>query len=158
MEKIILKPIGKMVAKQGRWIIKIDPEYKEAMTGIEGFSHLQVLFWFHQNDTEQNRKHLKTEKPYTSGPQELGVFATRSEYRPNLIGLSALAVKSINPDKGEIEFYFADLEDSTPVLDIKPYHPAVDRIRDVSLPHWCSHWPQNYEDSAHFNWEREFNF
>jgi len=44
------------------------------------------------------------------------------------------------------------------VIDIKPYHPAVDRVKNVSTPSWCSHWPQWYEESGDFNWTDEFNF
>jgi tRNA (Thr-GGU) A37 N-methylase len=48
------------------------------------------------------------------------------------------------------------VEDGTPILDLKPYQPAADRIRDVTVPAWCAHWPQWYEDSAIFDWEGEF--
>lgn len=47
-------------------------------------------------------------------------------------------------------------DDQTPVIDIKPYHPATDRVKDVRVPDWCSHWPQYYEENETFDWQAEF--
>jgi hypothetical protein len=54
--------------------------------------------------------------------------------------------------EGIVRVPFMDAEDGTPILDIKPYHPSVDRIREVRVPAWCATWPQWYEDSATFDW------
>ncbi len=59
-------------------------------------------------------------------------------------------------DKGHIHIPFIDAEADTLIIDIKPYHPAIDRVRDLVLPDWCSHWPQWHEDSADFDWASEF--
>jgi len=98
------------------------------------------------------------DKPYKKGPDVLGVFATRSDYRPNPIGLSICPVKQIDVKKGIMELFYIDAEEDTPVIDVKPYHPGLERIQDVKVPNWCSHWPQWYEDSAVFDWAAEFNF
>ncbi len=58
--------------------------------------------------------------------------------------------------KGGIYVAYIDAEEGTPIIDIKPYHPATDRIRDVQVPEWCDHWPKWYEDSAEFDWQAEF--
>lgn len=55
-----------------------------------------------------------------------------------------------------IHIAFIDAEAGTPILDIKPYHPSVDRIRDVAVPAWCAYWPHWCGESATFDWEAEF--
>jgi tRNA (Thr-GGU) A37 N-methylase len=61
-------------------------------------------------------------------------------------------------EKGIIYIPYIDAVDGTPIIDLKPYHPSIDRVRDVSVAKWCDHWPKWYEDSADFDWESEFNF
>ena len=97
-------------------------------------------------------------QPYQLGPDKMGIFATRSEYRPNPIALTAIPVLQIDHDNGVIYIPFIDAEDGTPIVDIKPYHPSVDRIKAVTVPEWCQHWPEWYEDSAEFDWAAEFTF
>jgi tRNA (Thr-GGU) A37 N-methylase len=62
----------------------------------------------------------------------------------------------VDVEKGLIVVPWIDAEDGTPILDIKPYHPSTDRIREVKMPRWCQHWPQWYEDSGEFDWSAEF--
>lgn len=94
-------------------------------------------------------------KPYRKGPRTLGIFATRSPLRPNPIALTAVAVLGLDPEAGRIDIPYIDAEEGTPVLDIKPYHPSVDRVREVTVPAWCNHWPRWYGDSGAFDWEAE---
>ena len=63
---------------------------------------------------------------------------------------------AIDVEGGRITIPFIDAEPGTPVLDIKPYHPAVDRIREVEVPHWCRSWPEWYEDSMTLDWGAVF--
>ena len=60
-------------------------------------------------------------------------------------------------EKGIIYTPFIDAEDGTPVIDIKPYNKS-ERVRDCTVPDWCSHWPEWEEDALTYNWEDEFNF
>lgn len=150
--------VGRVHATTAGWTIEIRPEYRSALLGLDGFSHIQVLFWLHLHDTAEMRRTVTCDKPYKKAPDVLGVFATRSDYRPNAIGLSVCPVKSVDTEKGIVEMYYIDAEDGSPVIDIKPYHPAVDRVRSITTPSWCSHWPQWYEDSGSFDWASEFNF
>jgi tRNA (Thr-GGU) A37 N-methylase len=62
----------------------------------------------------------------------------------------------VDLENGLVIVPWIDAEDGTPILDIKPYHPSSDRVRDVRMPEWCAHWPQSLEDSAAFDWEAEF--
>lgn len=145
------------VASSG-WKVVIKPAFRDGLIALDGFSHVQLLFWFHMHDTVELRKTITCNKPYKKSPDTVGIFATRSDYRPNPVALSICPVKSVDVKNGILELYYTDAEDGSPVIDIKPYHPAVDRVKNVSTPSWCSHWPQWYEESGDFNWTDEFNF
>jgi tRNA-Thr(GGU) m(6)t(6)A37 methyltransferase TsaA len=151
-----ITPIGTIHAGESGCYLEIAPEYRRALRGLEGFSHLQVLWWCHLCDTPRLRAILEADQPYRTAPPELGIFATRSPVRPNPIALTPVAVLRLDPEAGRIDIPYIDAEDGTPVLDIKPYHPSVDRVREVAVPAWCRHWPRWCEDSAAFDWEAEF--
>ena len=101
---------------------------------------------------------MEEEKPYTKGPDTLGVFATRSPQRPNPLALSCAYVTYMDADKGILGLSYIDADDGSPVLDIKPYTPSLDRVEHVEVPAWCAHWPKCVEESGEFDWESEFNF
>ncbi len=152
-----VKTIGTVRIENGKYSIVIQPEYRDGLTNIEGFSYLNV-FWWANKCTAKSRENLIEKSPYKKSPEILGVFATRSPFRPNPIALSSIYVIDVDHKNGVIHFPYIDAENDTPVLDIKPYHPCLDRIKNVELPQWCSHWPECYEDSANFDWENEFQF
>ena len=88
----------------------------------------------------------------------MGLFATRSPVRPNPLALTTVHVLRIDYAKGLIQIDYIDANDGTPVLDIKPYTPSLDRVETPAVPEWCSHWPKSLEESETFAWEDEFNF
>ena len=96
-------------------------------------------------------------KPYTNGPDELGVFALRSPERPNPIGVSNAQITYIDKTNGTIGLTYVDANDGSAVLDIKPYTPSIDRVENPITPNWCSHWPKSFEESGKFDWAKEFN-
>jgi tRNA (adenine37-N6)-methyltransferase len=151
-----LLTIGQVQAGPDGFVLKIGAKYRAALLGLDGFSHINVIWWSHYLDTPDHRKVMQAERPYANGPSRLGIFATRSPLRPNPICFSVVAVLSVDVEKGLIFVPWMDTEDGTPILDIKPYHPSSDRIRNIDMPEWCSHWPQYYEDSAEFDWAAEF--
>lgn len=157
MDNIIIKPIGRVLHKNGQFIIKLEKEFIPALTNIEGFSHLQIIWWGNLCDQPDFRQITTVKKPYTAGPETLGIFATRSPQRPNPVLSTTVSVAGIDMQKGEIFTYYIDAEPETPVLDIKPYHLS-ERIKQCSVPGWCKHWPAWWEDAADFNWQKEFNF
>lgn len=117
-----------------------------SLQGLEQYSHLWVLFHFHQNDNE--RFHAKVHPPRMNG-ESIGVFATRSPHRPNPIGLSLVKIESIKD--GVLEISGIDLVDGTPVLDIKPYLPSVESIPDAKAG-----WTGNVSDlRAKVEWADE---
>ncbi|MEG0493686.1 MAG: SAM-dependent methyltransferase [Clostridia bacterium] len=157
-DHLTVKQIGVICADDSGFSIVLAPEYKEALIGLDGFSYIQILWWFSGCDNEADRGVLSEAKPYTKGPGTLGAFATRSPQRPNPIALSCAYITYIDADNGVIGLAYIDADDQSPVLDIKPYTPSLDRVEAPQVPGWCDHWPKNVESSGDFDWESEFNF
>ncbi|MGN1170584.1 MAG: TrmO family methyltransferase, partial [Lachnospiraceae bacterium] len=107
---------------------------------------------------ETDRAVLTEEKPYTKGPDEIGVFALRSPERPNPIAVSNAQITHINEEKGIVGLTYIDAYEGSAVLDIKPYTPSIDRVESPRTPDWCRHWPKSVEESGSFDWAAEFNF
>ncbi|MEJ2055598.1 MAG: TrmO family methyltransferase [Calditrichaceae bacterium] len=156
-DKIDIRPIGYVRIENGLFLIKLEKPFIPALTNIAGFSHLQVVWWGHLHATPETRSILTGEKPYKTGPDKIGIFATRSCTRPNPVLITNVLAQKIDYDKGIIYTPYIDAEDGTPVLDIKPYHKS-ERVRDCNVPDWCSHWPEWDEEAAEFDWQGEFNF
>jgi len=116
-----------------RSTLEILPPYdrEEAFRGLSDFSHVWLLFWFHGNPEAAWRPTVRP--PRLGGNQRLGVFATRSGFRPNPVGLSAVRLLGMDRVAGRLILRLggADLLDGTPVLDVKPYLPYADRIPEA---------------------------
>ena len=151
-------PIGVIQNNDNGTFIKIEPQYIPAMKALEGFSHINVIWWFSDYDSKEMRETLDIPKPYTKAPTTMGIFATRAPVRPNPIALTAVEVINIDDQNGLIQIAYIDANNDTPVLDIKPYTPSLDRVEESEVPDWCSHWPKSLEESAYFDWENEFIF
>lgn len=150
--------IGTVRATDEGFFLELLPPYRSAITGLDGFEYVNVLWWFDGCDNAQSRAVLTEEQPYTTGPARLGAFATRSPQRPNPIALSCAYVTYIDEENGRLGLAYIDAEDGSPLLDIKPYTPSLDRVESPGVPEWCAHWPQDVETSGDFDWETEFNF
>jgi len=112
-----------------RSMIVFEPEYRvpEALRGIEGYSHLWLIWQFHQAERESWSPTVRP--PRLGGNARMGVFATRSPFRPNPIGLSSVKLEAIQQDAqlGTVLIVSgADLMNGTPIYDIKPYLPYAD--------------------------------
>ena len=112
-----------------RSTIVFQPEYRnpDALRGLEGFSHLWVIWSFSKAAREGWSPTVRP--PRLGGNTRMGVFATRSPFRPNPIGLSSVKIESIEEDPAlgpVIHVTGADLLDGTPILDLKPYLPYTD--------------------------------
>ena len=153
-----INPIGKIINNKDKICIELDSKYSKGLKGLEGYSHIQVLWWANVCDNEEARNKLIINKPYKKGPDEVGVFATHSPERPNPISVSNVDIAYVDINKGIIGLYYIDAFDGTPIIDLKPYCPSVDRIEKPKTPDWCSHWPKSYEESGNFDWGAEFNF
>ncbi len=115
--------------------IIFEPPYRDpaALRGLEGFSHLWLVWVFHQ---AAGRPWSPTVRPpRLGGNRRMGVFATRSPFRPNPVGLSAVklaGIEAAGPSGPVLRVRGADLVDGTPILDIKPYLPYADCIPEAS--------------------------
>lgn len=158
MDKLQLKTIGTIVNNTDQFVLRLDPKYVPALQGLEGFGYLSVIWWFSDFDNDEARNYMEAESPYKNGPEIMGVFATRSPIRPNPLALTIVEILDIDYEKGLIYIPYIDANNGTPLLDIKPYTPSIDRVEDPVVPGWCSHWPMSYEKSGEFDWEKEFNF
>ena len=158
MENYYVKPVGKIQNNEEGTFLLLEPEYIPALQALEGFSHLNVLWWCSNFDTEEARSILETPQPYKNAPEVMGIFATRSPLRPNPLALTTAQVISIDAKKGAVQLAYIDANDGTPLLDIKPYTPSYDRVETPGVPEWCAHWPNSLETSGSFNWEEVMNF
>lgn len=113
--------------------IEIDDAYKDGLDGIEDFSHLIVLFWPHRVD-EGRRSILKVHPAGREHMPLVGVFATRSPTRPNLI--LSTTVQLLERNGNVLSVKGLDCLNGTPVLDIKPHLPSYDAPHDVRLAEW----------------------
>ncbi|MGM9836364.1 MAG: tRNA (N6-threonylcarbamoyladenosine(37)-N6)-methyltransferase TrmO [Muribaculaceae bacterium] len=115
--------------------IVFEPEYRiaDALRGIEGFSHLWLIWQF--SEARRDNWSPTVRPPRLGGNTRMGVFATRSPFRPNAIGLSSVKLIDVDytsPDAPAIIVAGADLMNGTPIIDIKPYLPYTDSHPDAS--------------------------
>lgn len=118
------------LVRGARASLELFPPYDcaEAVAELEGFSHVWIVFVFHRVKRDQWRPTVRP--PRLGGNRRIGVFASRSPYRPNPIGLSAVRLEGMVEEGGKrlLRLGGVDLLDGTPVLDIKPYLPYGDAI------------------------------
>jgi tRNA-Thr(GGU) m(6)t(6)A37 methyltransferase TsaA len=96
----------------------------EALRGLEAYDYLWLIWGFSENVNAQ--KHPTVRPPLLGGNQRVGVWASRSPFRPNNLGLSSVRIASIDMEYMTIEVLGGDLMDGTPIYDIKPYLPYAD--------------------------------
>lgn len=145
-ESITLMPIGRVVndieyPSDVKWEdivseVVLAPQLVEALDGIDGFSHIVVVFYLHK--VNQDRRSLL--KVHPENREELplvGVFATRSPVRPNPIGITV--VKLLERRGNVLKVLGLDAYDGTPVLDIKPYLRQGDLVEEATTPDWLLH-------------------
>lgn len=115
--------------------IEIDDEYTNGLLGVDGFSHLMVCYWFHENDTPEKRNVLQIHPKRNKKNPLTGVFGAHLPMRPNLIAISFC--RKLAMEKNTIFIDRIDAFDGSPVIDIKPYIP-VDALmsEDIKVPDW----------------------
>jgi len=122
-------PRQPQLAPAARGILELVAPFNQphALEGLEGVSHVWLLFLFHQAMDAEPR--LRVRPPRLGGNRMVGVFATRATHRPNGIGQSVVKLDRIEP--GRLHLSGIDLLDGTPVLDIKPYVPYADVVENA---------------------------
>ena len=154
-----LHPIGYVRASEEEqsYILQIDEAYRPALKEMAQFSHILIFWWADKMDTKQHRNIMTTELPYAPGV-EAGVFACRSEYRPNPIAVTTMMIIDVDVENGIVVLPWIDAFDGTPILDLKPYIPISDRIRDYTVAEWLTDWPEWMEDAAEYFAEHATDF
>lgn len=116
-----------------RGFVELAPPFNQidAVRGLEQYSHLWLLFCFHENLAQGWKTTVRP--PRLGGNEKLGVFATRSTFRPNGIGQSVVKLHGVHTDNGKVRLEISgmDLLDGTPIVDIKPYIPFSDSIEQA---------------------------
>ena len=142
---------GVVPAAEG-WV-RLHPPYdrQEALVGLEQCSHLWLLYGFNRVSAATEAS-LTVRPPRLGGNRRLGVFATRSPFRPHPVGLSAVRLLAVHPGRagrsphpGHLHVAGVDLVDGTPLLDIKPYLPWADALKDARCG-WADDRPTGLVD------------
>jgi tRNA-Thr(GGU) m(6)t(6)A37 methyltransferase TsaA len=154
-----LKSIGKVVTNEseGSFYLQIEEAFRDGLKSLDQFSHALVFWWADKMDRDEYRCIITAELPYAQGV-EVGVFACRSEYRPNPIALTIVPILNINETDGLVVIPWIDAFDGSPIIDLKPYIPICDRIRDIKVPDWIADWPMWVEDAGEYFAEHETDF
>lgn len=134
--RFFISPIGYIDKENNeKTSIIINDAYKEALLNIELFSHLIILWWITGRDKEADRAVRQVRPKDRPCAPLTGVFTCRAPSRPNPIGISIVSLQSYEkPNRLVIDRI--DAFHGTPVIDIKPYLPSSDSIRNVTLPDW----------------------
>jgi tRNA-Thr(GGU) m(6)t(6)A37 methyltransferase TsaA len=150
---LVLTPIGRVVrgrprgAKDDRWQeataeIEIVPAWAEALDGIEGFSHIWVVWWLDRFDRPPASPKVHPER--RQDMPLVGLFATRSPHRPNPIALTA--VRLVERRGRRIRVEGLDAFEGTPVLDLKPYLQRGDLIPEATMPAWLEQLWRSHDE------------
>ena len=121
--------------------IHLSKSLSSGLRGIDQFSHILVLFFMDRSTFDPASGLIRRPQGRQEMP-ETGIFAQRAKHRPNPIGISA--VKLVRVEQNVLTVKGLDAIDGTPVLDLKPYFPAFDRVEEAVVPEWVDRLMQNY--------------
>jgi len=134
---VVRNEIGQPIRRDFEEVVSeivINTGLTEALDGLEGFSHIVVLYWMHRKVSGEVPL-----KIHPGGKRELpllGLFATRTPNRPNRIGMATVRLLGRRGNVLRVEGL--DAVDGTPVVDIKPYIPGYDSVTDTKVPSWIT--------------------
>ena len=140
MSEIRLKPIGfaKNSEKESRFgsfsnvisEIVVDKKFTDALNGIEDYSHVIIVYWM-----DKVKNYVITHRPQGNPDVPIiGIFSCRCPQRPNPIAMTT--VRLIDHKENKIKVKGLDILDGTPIIDIKPYWPIYDDVKDEKIPSW----------------------
>lgn len=129
-----LHPVGRVEKSGESAAVRIDERYAGALLGLEGWSHIIVLYWFDKNDRPEKRRILQVHPRGDKENPLTGVFACRAPVRPNLIAFTVCRVVSLEGNVIRVDKI--DAFDKTPVLDVKPFIPPDEPREGVRVPAW----------------------
>jgi tRNA-Thr(GGU) m(6)t(6)A37 methyltransferase TsaA len=146
-EAFHIHPIGHVRRSEDTVHLDILKPFRPALRQLDHFSHVMVFWWADRLDNEEYRSITQCEPPYAQG-HVTGVFATRSEYRPNPIAVTTCKVLGVDEGTGKVQIADIDAYDGTPVVDLKAYFPVCDRVKDATIPKWLTGWPEWMPDEG----------
>jgi len=138
-EKGELRFIGVVESSAELSRVRIFPEFRLGLEGLNNFSHITILYWFHLRDNEEERRTLQVVPRRHLGAPQVGVFASRSPSRPNPIGLCVVELTKI--EDCTLLVRGLDAVEGSPIIDIKPYIPRADSVCGARVPQWTFHEP-----------------
>ncbi len=148
-DRFQINPVGSINQNGEGFEIEIFEPYRAGLKELENFSHVMVFWWADAHDNADKRKVVEVELPYAK-ETTAGVFACRSEYRPNPVAVTISSVLGVDEKTGKLRIDYSDAMDKTPVIDLKPYIPVCDRIKNVNVAPWFKEWPEWYEEAGEF--------
>jgi tRNA-Thr(GGU) m(6)t(6)A37 methyltransferase TsaA len=146
-ESYHMHPIGYVRRLEDEIQLQILDPYRPGLKQLEHFSHVMVLWWADQMDTEEFRSMMQCKPPYAE-EHLTGVFATRAEYRPNPVALTTCKILAVDEQEGILTVANIDAYDGTPIVDLKAYFPVCDRVQEVRIPAWLREWPDWMPDEG----------
>lgn len=143
-ETMTLAAIGEVEKEGEARIIRLEPRYREALVGLEGFSHALVVWWADRYAEYREQVPMTMELPYAPGVTA-GLFATRSPVRPNPVAINTARILRVDTGAGVVEVDEIDAFAGTQVLDLKPYYGCLDRVKEYAQPEWVpADWGEWY--------------
>ncbi|MGB9979936.1 tRNA (N6-threonylcarbamoyladenosine(37)-N6)-methyltransferase TrmO [Methanobacterium sp.] len=137
-----ISPIGYAKRNGMNAFLEINNKYVHGLKELDNFSHVMVLWLADKIENTGYPNILQMYPPYALD-KLTGVFATRAEYRPNPIAVTTCKILDVNEEKGTITVANLDAIDGTPIIDLKPYMPSFDRVKEPKIPKWLSFlWPE----------------
>lgn len=138
-ERGVIRFIGEVESAGDTSTILIYPDFCPGLLGVEGYSHLIVIYWMHLRDDEGHRRTLRVTPPRHEGAPLTGVFASRSPSRPNPIGLAVVELEGV--DGCRVRVNNLDALEGSPIVDLKPYQPRADSVSEARTPDWSKRGP-----------------
>ncbi len=134
-------PRQSQIVHEARGVLTFEKQYRhsESLNGLAAHSHYWLIWGFSLN--EHKEKILTVRPPRLGGNTRVGVFSTRSPFRPNNLGLSVVKLESIDPENFSVTFSGVDMLSGSPIYDIKPYIPYSDSRQDASSE-WADFSPE----------------
>lgn len=125
-------PVGVIRRKAQSVSVEIYEKYRDALQGLDEYTHILVLIWFHESDSKTQRRTLQIHPMGNEDNPLTGVFATRSPVRPNPVALFTCRIIDIEGRIIHVEKI--DAFDGSPVIDVKPYITRIDSIAQARGP------------------------
>jgi tRNA-Thr(GGU) m(6)t(6)A37 methyltransferase TsaA len=126
--------------ERGIATLRIFDDFRDGLEGLDAYSHIIILYWFHLRDTEKERSVLKVVPRRHPGAPKVGVFTSRSPSRPNPIGLCVAELVELEGNVLSVKGL--DALEGSPIIDIKPYNPRADAVPDAVVPPWALRGPK----------------